>query len=407
MMMVAWYTSLLESVESKRHLFWHSSAVLATNDIENHLLQSKKESQSLHILDCMRMPLNSTNDVDVIGLENINADILVILNFDALLSLSRGSAWMRQLRPQVMKHVQQGCRLIVASRKPQFDFPAIDGSGLATDCVQYVGKPLRSDDLHPYMTADAAKKLIRCSAGLLGPASEVYLAWQNSTTLSGHDIVAILTKHISAALVQCGSETISFLETSLRISMTRKLPVAEVPERVAARLLGAGIGVVDAQSDCIEILPGVSDNVMATSVELADRNFLVAPEEWKKTAGALFSFERMARKVLAESVNDSNEVVSLLRHLEEKIKRNFSVESGTTAPNLETIVNPIRWIDLSELFDLLIEKTTDSRLGGLTGKQWTAAKSDLLPIRNKIQHMRLPSHGDVEIVERHLRNIHM
>lgn len=87
------------------------------------------------------------------------------------------------------------------------------------------------------------------------------------------------------------------------------------------------------------------------------------------------------------------------------IRRNFTAEYGAPSPDLGALPNPARWIDLSDLLDLLIHVSENSRVGGLTSKQWTLAKLEVLPIRNKIQHMRLPSEGDKRTIEKHIRAI--
>lgn len=404
-MNIRWYRHLIDAVDVKKHLFWHSSSVTATTDIHQDLVLSMPDGQVLNIVDCKNLPLLPNHDLDVSALDTLVGDALVVLNFDALLSLSHGRTWMRQLRPAVVNHLRRGTRLIVASKRPQSEYPAIDGSSLATDCVQHMGAPLRFEDFREHMTADDATRLVRLSAGLAGPASQIVSSHPRLETVSGKDAVAYLEKHITKAMIQCGPEPISWLENNVLLRNDRKLHYEDIPSNVAAAIQGAGLAVVDARTDCLEVLPGVSNSVVKTSIEMAERSFLDAPKQWKEVAGALFTFERTARKLLAESVSTPDGLAALLSTHSDKIRRNFATENGIPAPALAELPNPVRWIDLSDLLELLIQTSSGSRLGGLSNKQWAAAKSDILPIRNKIQHMRLPSTGDRQVVERYNRNL--
>lgn len=403
MINIPWYRPLLETVEVKRHIFWHCSALNITNNLIRDLEQSKNQSHTMTVVDCTRLPITSSRDLDVEAMESIDADILIVANFDRLLTINHGKTWMRQLRPSIIGHLMRGTRLIVASHAPQSHYPAIDGSSLATDCVQYIGERWQYEQLLQYGSPEHARRLVSLSAGMPGPASELIELFPDLSRASGKDAVACLMKRISETMIQCGPETISWLESSVLLRDGRKAPYDEIPANLATTIHASGIGSLDFQSDCLEVLPGVSDNTVKASVELAERSFLDAPPQWAKIASSLFTFERTARAVLADATLTQEALVTLLSGHAEKIRRNFTAENGVVAPDLSSLPNPARWIDLSDLLDLLIDASENSRVGGLTSKQWTLAKSEVLPIRNKIQHMRLPAAGDKQAIERHIR----
>lgn len=404
-MNILWYRHLLEAVDLKKHLFWHSTSVTSTINISEHLMLSVPTGQVMHILNCEKLPLLPNRDLDRSAIDALAGDILVVLNFDALLSLSHGRTWMRQLRPAVVNHLRRGSRLIIASKLPQSEYPAIDGSSLATDCVQHMGGLLRGEDLDEYMPTVEARRLISLSAGLAGPASEIIASYPRLASVSGKVAVAYLEKHITKAMTQCGPETISWLENSVLLRNERNVHYDDVPPNVAASIQGAGLAVVDALTDCLAILPGVSDAVVRKCIGTAEQSFLETPKQWMEIAGALFTFERTARKALIDASRTHNRLLEMLAPHSEKIRRNFASENGVPPPQLTELANPVRWIDLSDLLDLLIADSAGSRIGGLSAKQWASAKSDLLPIRNKIQHMRLPSTGDKQVVERYNRSL--
>ncbi|MEO5321372.1 hypothetical protein PV761_22655 [Arthrobacter sp. CC3] len=402
---IPWYRPLLEAVEVKRHLFWHSSKLNQTKNFLADLETSKIENHVINVIDCSRLQIQPSHDLDIDSIESLEADIFIVANFDTLLTINHGKTWMRQLRPAVMQHLGRGARLIVASNAPQNHFPAIDGSSLATDCVQYIGERWRYDQLLHYGTPENARRLVSLSAGMPGPAAELIDRFPDLSRATGKDAVACLKNHITATMIQCGSDSISWLESAVLLRGDRQTPYDEIPANVATTLHASGLGSLDFHTDCLEILPGVSDATTKACVELAERSFLDAPPQWTKIAAALFTFERTARALLADSAATQEALVDLLSGHTEKIRRNFTAENGIPAPDLSSLPNPARWIDLSDLLDLLINISENSRVGGLTSKQWSMAKSEVLPIRNKIQHMRLPSAGDKRAIERHIRSV--
>lgn len=404
-MNIPWYRPLLEAVEVKRHLFWHSSALNLTNQFHADLEYSNIVDHRIELLDCLNLPILPNHDLDVRAIEALHSDILIVTNFDVLLTLNHGKTWMRQLRPAVIDHLRRGTRLIVASNAPQSHYPAIDGSSLATDCVQYMGERWRSEQLEQYGSPKETQDLVSLSAGMPGPASDILRLFPDLSRVIRKDAVACLKNRITETMIQCGSDAISWLESAILLRGIRATPYDDIPADVATTLYAAGLGSPDLQTDCFELLPGVSDATVRACIELAERTFIDAPRQWTKIAAALFTFERTARALLAESVGTHDALVSLLAGHTEKIRRNFTAENGLPAPDLRSLPNPARWIDLSDLLDLLISISENSRIGGLTSKQWSLAKLEVLPIRNKIQHMRLPAPGDKRAIERHLRSI--
>lgn len=404
-MRIPWYRPLLEAVEVKRHLFWHSSGVNKTNDFLLDLENSNTESHAISIIDCSSLSILPSHDLDIESIMSLKPDILIIINFDVLLTINHGRTWMRQLRPAVIDHLRRGTRLIVASNAPQSQYPAIDGSSLATDCVQHIGDHWRDEQLLSHISPATARHLVSLSAGMPGPASELVGLFPDLSRATRKDAVACLKKRITATIIQCGSDSIAWLELAVLLRGDRRVPYDEIPANVSTTLHAAGLGRLDVQTDCLDILPGVSDATVNACIEIAERSFLDAPPQWTKIAGALFTFERTARALLTESTATHEALVGLLSGHTDKIRRNFTAEIGVPAPNLSALPNPARWIDLSDLLDLLIQVSSSSRVGGLTSKQWSLAKSEILPIRNKIQHMRLPSAGDKQAIQRHIRTI--
>ncbi len=100
---MTWYSPLISTALSRRHVFWHSSALHRSSNLAADLQASASETCTMQIIDCSALPLLSDrSDVDAELIANVPGDLLVLLDFHRLLEIRRGRAWMRQLRPAVL-----------------------------------------------------------------------------------------------------------------------------------------------------------------------------------------------------------------------------------------------------------------------------------------------------------------
>lgn len=403
-MTISWYGHLVETMRVKSHVFWHSSAALATANLAADLRSSGAERLAIEIVDCTDLPLLSNNDLDGDRISSIDCDLLVLVNFEALLNINHGRIWMRQLRPAVMKHLEQGTRLIVASARPQADFPAIDGSSLATDCTQYICPQLTTGEIEHDISSEGADKILENCAGLRGIASDL-LAARMTATLSRSQTESIVRAKIEKTMLQCGAEVVAFLEREVLVGGSREFQIDTLNQKIAAVFLGSGLGVTNVRTDTVAILPGVDDEIVHSAIESAESSLTKAPKPWEEIAGALFTFERACRRALIDYSGDRTKLVSTLSAYSEKIRNNFKAEYGVAAPTMENMPNPARWVDLSDLLEIMISISGNARVAGFSHAQWSRAKNDILPLRNKIQHMRLPSAGDRELIDSYNRRL--
>lgn len=382
----------------KSHIFWHTSAAVDTGNLAQDLKASAAGLLSVEIIDCAELPLLENNDLNAGFVSSIQCDLLVLVNFDALLNISHGRIWMRQLRPAVVTLLAQDTRLIVASGRPQSDFPAIDGSSLATDCTQYICPPLSVGAIEGDVPTETAVQTLENSAGLRGIVSDL-LAARAGASMSPSRATLIIQAKIEQTMLQCGAEVVAFLEREVLVGRLRDFQVETLNPKIAAILLGSGLGVTNVRTDTLAILAGIDDALVHAAIESAESSLTKPPRPWEHIAGALFTFERACRRVLIEHSRDRTELIEALSAYSEKIRNNFKAEYGAAAPSLENMPNPARWIDLSDLLEIMISASANARVAGFSHAQWSRAKNDILPLRNKIQHMRLPSAGDKELID--------
>jgi len=70
------------------------------------------------------------------------------------------------------------------------------------------------------------------------------------------------------------------------------------------------------------------------------------------------------------------------------------------ARTINEIRNPLEWLSLGELLELVERPPCDGL--GLTAVEWRRFKQDVLPVRNRLSHMRLLKRGDKEVAQQWL-----
>ncbi|MDQ0260453.1 hypothetical protein J2W20_002357 [Sinomonas atrocyanea] len=355
---------------------------------------------TVKFIDCYKLPLNSDGDLEV--LEDVASDLIIVLGFDALLRARRGEAWMRQLRPMLFDAMAGGAALIISSKLPQKAYPAIDGSGLATDCYATPVPRLTIDHMVG-MDEVRAKDILAVSMGYPGPASRLLAGGgSGASLLEGSDI---FIECLAASIVECGAETLSSLESCYLHGISLPEGPYSHPDDVQSTLIAAGMAEVDYASDAVNVLPWLSVNTICRAIVKADLMMLDAPASWGEIANKLFRIERSLRAIISRNSVYSSRREQFLESRRKKIRDNYSNETGVAAPSLEQLAIPEKWLDLSDLLDLLAELAEGGRINGMSSKQWAKAKADLLPVRNRIQHMRLPRSGDAEVVRAYLSRL--
>lgn len=394
-----WYTELIEVSLTRRHVFWHSGAMHRVDPISSMIERSAPEDCAVTVIDCRRPPLTREHDLDVQAIAERRANLLVLTNVDQLLRARRGHAWLRQLRAPVMRHLDEGVTVLVASNAPRRCFPAIDGSSVATDCYQYI---MRSD------AHDALKSMFLDSERLDWPMKECAGSRAVAAALLGADpglsrreradfVAKELRRTVSAALLECGAEVLAWVEDEFLLRRHHSFRFDEIPADVQETMRSAGLADVDAATDTLRIFPNIHKAAAADAIVLANSAISEAPDEWETAARLLFEFERLLCRIIDYHVQSHQHLrKSTIQSYEDKILSNYRYDTGVNEKDVDQVPLPWNWVDLSDLFSLAEQFAMDQRLAGLTARAWQRAHEDILPFRNRIQHMRLPRPGEIE-----------
>jgi hypothetical protein len=96
-----------------------------------------------------------------------------------------------------------------------------------------------------------------------------------------------------------------------------------------------------------------------------------------------------------------------MKNYEDKILSNYRYDTGIPEKDVGRVPLPWNWVDLSDLFSLAQQFAMDERLAGLTARAWQRSHEDILPFRNRIQHMRLPRPGEIERLRTLIRELRL
>lgn len=405
-----WYTELVEASLTRRHVFWHSGAMHRIEPLGSEIEASAPDACTTRVVDCRRPPLTREHDLDVEAIAALQANLVVITNIDQLLRVKRGHAWLRQLRAPVMRLLGEGVAVLVASNVPRRSYPPIDGSSIATDCFQYVMRS-NADDVLKSMSLDSGRLdwLTKECAGSRSLATILLSANLEASRRQQAAFVAEQLRYfVSMALRECGAEVLAWVEDEFLLRRRRSFRIDEVPLDVQDTMSAAGLAEIDAVTDTLQIFPRIHKAAAADAIVLANAAISEAPDEWATAARLLFEFERLLRRIVAEHIKSHEHLrKSAIETHKDKIINNYRSDSRIDEKDIEQVPLPWNWVDLSDLFTLIEHFATDQRLAGLTARAWQRAHEDVLPFRNRIQHMRLPRPGETDRLRGLLRELRL
>jgi hypothetical protein len=173
-------------------------------------------------------------------------------------------------------------------------------------------------------------------------------------------------------------------------------------------LSAAGLAEVDAATDTLQIFAHIHKAAAADAVIRANAAVSEAPTEWVTAARLLFEFERLLRRIIHEYVRSHEHIREpTLESYKDRILSNYRYDTGVNKRSVDLVPLPWNWVELSDLFTLAERFATDQRLAGLTARGWQRAHEDILPFRNRIQHMRFPRPGEIERLRILLRELRL
>ncbi|MBW8172323.1 hypothetical protein K0651_04565 [Ornithinimicrobium sp. Arc0846-15] len=283
---------------------------------------------------------------------------------------------MGETRAQVMADLDRGDRFLLVSESCRGAFPPVPGSSLIED-AKVINGP---------MVPNAARVDSQRLSGLPGydPSNGI-----------GRDellraILADSDSKLLAALEYVCWERFESPRSSLEILSAQDLVDLRSSGLVQ---LDDGLHAWTVEDCWKEFRIAVADAVSAMTA---------APVGIEDIYRQLWEIERMLRMMIGSAARETGGNhwrKSLFSAAEqEALVESARRDTQPTASSVADLRDPLEWLTLTALFDLRINK----QLGdlGVAKYFWPKLASDLVPIRNRIAHNRIPRTGDQDAVRK-------
>lgn len=281
---------------------------------------------------------------------------LVLDQVESFITANEGSR-MGILRERVFEDVDAGARVILLSRAPRIAFPSVVGSSLLDD-ASFAHAPIvqcRTADEWPTCIVD----------GLPAPEVLCRALWE-----LGIDLCASLDRVVYESLLT-GAEALGLLGA-----------------RELEALDGSGFTARDGNTRTwnfpkyLAPLKEALDNVLADALE-PQQNFA-------DVSAGLWKIERMIRREVRRRAitawGKNWRAQCLNGDLPAKVLERATESAYLGATSIKQLRDPLEWLSLGELLQLKDRSEIGSL--GLTAAHWRHFGSEIMPIRNRLAHMR-------------------
>lgn len=277
------------------------------------------------------------------------------------------------LRQKVVQQLELS-DVCLMSRSPRIAFPIVPGSSLIEDAKVHRVPLLEPDEL-PF-----------------GP------------TAVGSMLPAVAFDHLDcsevfqASLSELGLSALAALDHAIFESMSGKNFGEYLQNSELEAIRCAGFLVLEGEDSVFTVPQRFSEFREAVAEALAST--IKPQDDLGAVINGLWVIERMIRKALREEAltQDKGRWRKNLANSELLAKALGRANGDTylTARNVSELRDPIEWLTLGELLEVVRSK----KFGGLgiPNYVWDRFNNELVPVRNRISHMRLLKKGDTATV---------
>lgn len=275
--------------------------------------------------------------------------------------------------------LDSGKAVALVSRSPRISYLSVAGSSVLEDAA-LVTLPLLSSEEAPAPTVASRRTAgWRLPSVTFGqPLSEA--TYQDVLQEVGQTVVAALD-HALFEVNPRTAEGLKFLS----------------PREIEA-LRCAGLVELDEQNDAILADPS-STKILRAALSAHISNTVQPTDVLSDVTLGLWFIERKVRgsvRAAAVAKFDSNWRASVLGGLAPEVLRRAQLDANVSAKSVADLRDPLEWLTLGELMDII-----DSNKVGDLGVEraiWRQFRERLLPIRNRVAHVRMLKSGDDETV---------
>lgn len=296
--------------------------------------------------------------------------MLVIDKVETLARSSTPPVSMGILRERVFSDVARGLRILLLSTAPRASFPDVPGSSLLDDAV--------------------------FAQGVFAPVSQ----FRDLPACSGISSGEVLRR----ALEELGQEVCASLDRSIwEDSLIGDEALTALKSREMEALEAAGL-VYELGGSQHWRFPAHLGELREALADVISR--AVSPQtQLPEVTGGLWQIERMLRAAVRDRAVEKWGPKWRKSLLNKELAARVLERALVACPGVRSVAelrDPLEWLSLAELLELKGNPAVGDL--GLPAAQWRLFVHDIMPVRNRVAHMR-PLHPDDHILVARWRNV--
>lgn len=401
-----WYAGEAQAVAAKQISFMHVGALRRTRDYVADLRCSFESIE-------MSASYQEVSGPDFILGAVPDCDVLIITDVERAVSVQGEAPPLEALRPRLGDLAAGGVRILMTSRRPVAWFPPSLGSSLLADASGVRCQSLSAEQLEEFGAGFDGRHLARAhekSGGLAGLLEDFMVvdAIDGSNSAKVREAAALTKGRLDAALAELDHGSLAVLEeVTLRLGQ-EVLEEGLAPDSTVQALLDSGLCRADLSEGIVQIFAPAWKGEARTALERAISSVSKPPREWTQIASDLFSLERTIRRAVAISLQEEhgeNWCSAGLGGKSESVLGLALADGFAASATVDEVANPLDYLLLDDLLDLVIKRSASAPFLGLNTARWLFVKSQIIPIRNRFAHMRIPQPRDAATVRVALRSL--
>lgn len=336
----------------------------------------------------------------------------VLVGFDALILTADRCERLAQLRASAMVALDDGRRLIALSRPPKARLLGCPGSQLILDARTKFLAPLTAGVAKDVLAAAGVenKQAVFAAEASSGLPALIAAFLEGHTSAAGEAKVArgLVLEHMRRLLREAFTELGPEVTTAFHRVVEQGDPEigADLDPLIVEAFRGAGVAAIDGSTQAVRLQ--VPDRIRSIYVEAARSvidSTVEPPEAVTGILAGLWEIERRLRYRLQRlsvdrAGNSWRSLVMSDAELRTRILERVSHDRASTVSEMEAVANPLEWMTLDELLQLIEEQAAWACPPEAPVGFFRRMRSDLPAVRNRAAHCRLPELRDGEVVER-------
>ena len=358
----------------------------------------------------IRLVEPSPEAIDEVTAADNEGEVLLIEDLPSLLSRKTCVDILQRMRPALMKARQQGWRVLMVSTVPADLYPSLAGSSILMDAALVQGRPLVGPQAAGYVRSlgvssdQSIANVVEHSGGsraLLQAFALIELSTGSSNCKRAR--AADVERSIAErALAEIGPSLCTWLEHWVFESGRDEIYESDVATNYLVALRSAGV-IAPSTDSAFVIFPFRNKQLWSDVLGEYLESVVEPPPLWAELVSELFAFERELRVAIRRAMADRRSLETAVAKHRSKILELARRDSVPSAIGLSDIRSPLDWLTLSDLVAVAQDLTLVSPTGRTCGyglDDWGRLSQEIVPIRNRVAHMRLARKGDLETVRR-------